>query len=53
MKKRKYKKIKNSEVNSNEVMKNGILIGCHHGLENKDLNFIKNNFKKFLSNIPR
>ena len=53
MKKRKYKKVKNSEVNSNEVMKNGILIGCHHGLENKDLNFIKNNFKKFLSNIPR
>ena len=35
MKKRKYKKIKNSEVNSNEVMKNGILIGCHHDLKTK------------------
>ncbi len=51
MKKRKYKKVKNSEINSNTVMKNGILIGCHHGLNTKDLSFIKQNFIKFISKI--
>ena len=53
MKKRYFKKIKFSEVNSNDVMKNGILIGCHHGLNDKDLNYIKKNFKIFINNIPR
>ena len=45
MKKRKYKKVKNAETNSNFVMKNGILIGCHHGLVSKDLKYIKKNFR--------
>ena len=53
MKKRKYKKVKNAEVNSNNVMKNGILIGCHHGLRNKDLEYIKKNFLNFIRKIPR
>ena len=48
MKKRKYKKVKNAEINSNNVMKNGILIGCHHGLKNKDLMYIKKNFLNFI-----
>ena len=48
MKKRKYKKVKNAEVNSNNVMKNGILIGCHHGLKNKDLEYIKKIFFDFI-----
>tara|TARA_B100001175_G_scaffold252878_1_gene220414 strand:- start:284 stop:1486 length:1203 start_codon:yes stop_codon:yes gene_type:complete len=48
MKKRKFKKVKNSEINSNNVMKNGILIGCHHGLKNNDLRYIKNNFSYFI-----
>ena len=26
----------------------GILIGCHHGLNIKDLNYIKVNFEKFI-----
>ena len=51
MKKRKYKKVKLAEVNSNSVMKNGILIGCHHGLNNKDLKYIKNNFEIFINSI--
>ena len=51
MKKRIYKKVKNSEINSNKVMKNGILIGCHHGLNIKDLNYIKKNFDVFIKNI--
>ncbi len=53
MKKRKYKKVKNAEINSNNVMKNGILIGCHHGLKIKDLEYIKKNFLNFIGKIPR
>ncbi len=48
MKRRKFKKVKNSEINSNNVMKHGILIGCHHGLKNNDLRYIKNNFSYFI-----
>ena len=51
MKKRSYKKVKDSEINSNKVMKNGILIGCHHGLNIKDLNYIKKNFDMFIKKI--
>ena len=49
MKKKLYKKVKNAETNSNNIMKNGILIGCHHGLKNKDLSFIKKNLKLFIN----
>ena len=45
MKKKFYKKVKNAEMNSNNIMKNGILIGCHHGLVNKDINYITKNLK--------
>jgi len=48
MKKRKYRKVKNAEINSNNVMRNGILIGCHHGLKNKDIEYIKKNFLNFI-----
>lgn len=53
MKKRKYKKVKFAEINSNNVMKNGILIGCHHGLNKRDLDYIKKSFEIFINNIPR
>ena len=53
MKKRFYKKVKNAETNSNSVMSYGILIGCHHGLNDKDLNYVKTNFDKFINTIPR
>ena len=53
MKKRKFKKVKNSEVNSNIIMKYGILIGCHHGLTNKDLKYIKTQFSNFIKKITR
>ena len=48
MRGRFYRKIKNAGLNSDNVMRNGILIGCHHGLSNKDLTYIKNKFNKFL-----
>ena len=53
MKKRFYKKVKEAEINSNKVMKNGILIGCHHGLNIKDLNYLKTKFKNFIKQMPR
>ncbi|MDC0426792.1 aminotransferase class V-fold PLP-dependent enzyme [Pelagibacteraceae bacterium] len=49
MKKKSYKKVKNSEVNSDYVMKNGMLIGCHHGMKRNELEFIIKSFNKFLT----
>ena len=49
MKNRYYKKHRKSSIVSDDVMKNGILIGCHHGLKKKDLYRITNTFKKLLS----
>ena len=51
MKKRYYKKVKDAEINSDKVMANGILIGCHHGLDNKELNYIIKNFENFIKNF--
>ncbi len=48
MKLKKFKKINNAEAVSNNVMENGILIGCHQGLKMKDLKFITRTFDKFL-----
>ena len=45
--KKRYRKISNSETIANDVMKNGILIGCHQGLGNDDLHYIFHIFKKF------
>ena len=51
MQKRFYKKVKNAEINSNNIMKNGILIGCHHGLKNIDVNYIIKNLKEFINKL--
>tara|TARA_B110000971_G_C20003510_1_gene497994 strand:+ start:148 stop:1353 length:1206 start_codon:yes stop_codon:yes gene_type:complete len=52
MKKRFYKKHKDAETNANNIMINGLLLGCHHGLNEKSLNFMKNKidlfFKKYV-----
>jgi len=50
MKKRSYKKVKHADLNSNNVMLNGLLIGCHHGLNKKNLDYIKKNFSLFMKN---
>ena len=47
MKKRIYKKHKDSEINANNIMINGLLLGCHHGLVEKDLNFMKKKINLF------
>jgi len=48
MKKKKYFKHNKSEFVSNDIMKNGILIGCHHGLTKKNLEYICKSFKLFI-----
>ena len=47
MKNVKYKFHKKAHAVSNDVMKNGILLGCHQGLVLSDLSYIKKIFKKF------
>lgn len=48
MKNLKYSKHKHSEINSNKIMRNGILLGCHHGLKKYHLNYVINEIEKFL-----
>jgi len=48
MKNRYYRKHKEAHINSDDVMRNGLLIGCHHGLVKKDLNYMVNTCRKFL-----
>ncbi len=48
MKNLKYKKHPDSEKIADDVMENGILIGCHQGLTKNDLNYIEKIFKKFV-----
>ena len=46
-----YKKHKLATSISNNVMKNGILIGCHHCLNSKELRYICNTFDKYFNNV--
>ncbi len=48
MKSLKFKKHKNSDEIANDVMKNGILLGCHQGLKKNELNYICKIFEKFV-----
>jgi CDP-6-deoxy-D-xylo-4-hexulose-3-dehydrase len=44
----KYKSKKDSALVSDNIMKNGILLGCHHGMNVQDLDYICKTFIKFL-----
>jgi CDP-6-deoxy-D-xylo-4-hexulose-3-dehydrase len=48
MKNFKYKSIKNSSLISDNVMENGILLGCHHGMKLNDLKHMCKIFINFL-----
>ena len=48
MKNKFYKKHPRCDAVANDVMKNGILLGCHQGMNNKDLNYICSTFKRFI-----
>jgi len=47
MKNLKYKLHKNTSLIANDVMKNGILLGCHQGLSKNELKYICDKFLKF------
>ena len=49
MKNKKFKYHKNCNVVADDVMKNGILIGCHQGMSINDVNFICKKFQKFIN----
>tara|TARA_B110000037_G_scaffold56135_1_gene68601 strand:+ start:350 stop:1546 length:1197 start_codon:yes stop_codon:yes gene_type:complete len=48
MKNRYYKKHTECNIVADDVMKNGILLGCHQGMIKKELDFICNKFKIFM-----
>ena len=47
MKNRVYKKHPMCDLEADNVMKNGILIGCHQGMKKSELNYICNIFERF------
>ncbi len=49
MKNKKYKYHNECNDEANNVMKNGILIGCHQGMTNSDVNFICKKFSQFIN----
>ena len=48
MKKINYKSNPQSSIISTNIMKNGILLGCHQGMKKTEINYIKNTFLGFL-----
>ena len=49
MKNRYYKKHPKCDYVANDVMRNGILLGCHQGMVKSELNYICSTFKKFIN----
>ena len=43
-----YKKNKQCDKVADDVMKNGILIGCHQGMSANELKYICKTFKNFI-----
>ena len=48
MKNRNYKKHPKCDKIANDVMKNGILLGCHQGMKKNELDYICQTFINFL-----
>ena len=48
MKNKIYKKVTNSFTNSDFVMRNGILIGCHQGLTKREVDYVTRQIINFL-----
>jgi CDP-6-deoxy-D-xylo-4-hexulose-3-dehydrase len=48
MKNRYFKKHPKCDSIANDVMKNGILLGCHQGMVKKELDYMCNKFQKFI-----
>tara|TARA_B100001059_G_scaffold195577_1_gene200126 strand:- start:215 stop:1417 length:1203 start_codon:yes stop_codon:yes gene_type:complete len=50
MRNKVYKKHPQCDAIANNVMKNGILLGCHQGMKKNELDYICQTFLKFLKN---
>ena len=50
MRNKTYKKHPQCDAIANNVMKNGILLGCHQGMKKNELDYICQTFLKFLKN---
>ena len=50
MRNRIYMKHSKCDKIADDVMKNGILLGCHQGMNKKELNYICSTFKRFIGN---
>ena len=48
MKKRIFKKHPKCDEEADNVMRNGILLGCHQGMNKNELEYICNTFKRFI-----
>jgi CDP-6-deoxy-D-xylo-4-hexulose-3-dehydrase len=48
MRNRVFYKSKNCDTVADDVMKNGILLGCHHGMKMHELKYMCDTFKKFI-----
>ena len=46
---KEYKFFKECNLVADDVMENGILLGCHHGMTEKDVSFICKIFDKFIN----
>ena len=53
MKNRYYKKHNECNIVADDVMKNGILLGCHQGMVKKELDYICNKFKILIKTTPK
>tara|TARA_B100000900_G_scaffold148328_1_gene125833 strand:- start:1588 stop:2790 length:1203 start_codon:yes stop_codon:yes gene_type:complete len=51
MKNQKYKKHKNAEINSTDIMTRGMLLGCHQSLKLKDMERMTVTIKNYLKNF--
>ena len=49
MKNRTYNKSKNCAKVADDVMRNGILLGCHHGMKINELKYMCDTFKKLIA----
>ena len=49
MKKKIFKKHPKCDVEADNVMRNGILLGCHQGMNKNELEYICNTFKRFIN----
>ncbi len=49
MKNKFFKKTSTCSKVADDVMKNGILLGCHHGMNNSELKYICDTFKKLIN----